>query len=57
MELRKRLRDLDPSEMRKSVRDYRTMASTASTAEIRDTLLRVADRLEQMAWERERKAT
>jgi hypothetical protein len=54
MELREQLRDLDPAEMRKSARDYRIMASTARTAEIRATLLRVAERLDTTAGERER---
>ncbi len=54
MDLRDSLEKLTPQEMRDRARDYRMMAETAKTDELRDAFLRIAERLEVRAAERDR---
>ncbi len=51
--VRPRLSELTPSALRQRAAEYRAMAETASTVEVRDSLLRIAGRLERRAWEHE----
>lgn len=51
---RPRLSDLPPSALLVLAAEYRAMAETARTVEVRDALLRVADRLERRAADNER---
>jgi hypothetical protein len=44
-----RLSERTPAELLARAADYRRMAETASTADVRDALLRLAERLEAMA--------
>ena len=51
---RPRLSDLTPSALLVRAAEYRAMAETARTADVRDALLRVAGRLERRVVENER---
>ncbi len=46
---RPRLSDLTPAELRARAMKYRAMAATATTADVRDALIRLAVRFEEMA--------
>jgi hypothetical protein len=50
---RKSLADLTPEEIRGRAVAYREMAATASEAMIRDGLIKLAERLDRLAQERE----
>ena len=50
---RPRLSELSPSALRERAAEYRAMAQTATTTEVRDSLLRIADRLATRATERD----
>ena len=49
MNLSPRLSERTPAELLARAAEYRRMAETASTADVRDALLRLAERLEAMA--------
>jgi (p)ppGpp synthase/HD superfamily hydrolase len=47
------LASLTPEQIRERAAEFRRMAATASTAQIRDALIRLAERLEALATVRE----
>lgn len=54
--LRESLEELTPAEMRMRAQEYRLMAATATTAQVRDALLSVARKLEERAVEKDTEA-
>jgi hypothetical protein len=56
LEPRARLWKLSAIELRMRAAEYRRMAETASTAQVRRSLIRLAERLERLAAQRESEA-
>jgi hypothetical protein len=54
MSFRPPLADLTAEQLRELARKNREMAATATTTDARDALIRLAERLERLAVERER---